>query len=160
MNSYTKITLSYLAFGFIWVLVTDITTLELAPTIKIIAIIEVIKGWVYVFLSAWLIYYLTKQSLVRYRAVQEEKLKIYQTTIGGVHHILLNYLNQMQLVTMEAEKLSNFNREILAISNAISQEAVAALTRLGEIEKISVESIESVAYANVKNQEYSSQTQH
>ena len=33
MNSYTKITLSYLAFGFLWVLVTDITTLELAPTV-------------------------------------------------------------------------------------------------------------------------------
>lgn len=150
MTSYWKITLAYLTFGLLWVLLTDIATLELASTVSMIAIIEVAKGWLYVFLSTGLIYYLTKKAFLLYSAANDEKFKVYQTTIGGVHHILLNYLNQMQLVTMEAEKVSTFNKDILALSNTISNEAVAALTRLGEIEKVSIENIESIAFGNVK----------
>ncbi|WP_200271482.1 hypothetical protein [Luteolibacter pohnpeiensis] len=150
MKTYWKITLTYLIFGISWILITDLIAFGFSPDNKMFALVEVLKGWFYVFLSAAVIFYLTRNAFFKQAAAHEEKFAIYQNTIRGVHHIFLNYLNQMQLMTLEAERFPDFDSEALELSKSASAEAAEELMKLGEIEKISPENIESFVFRKME----------
>jgi hypothetical protein len=150
MKAYWKIALAYLAFGLVWILASDLILLKSSTKASTMAVIEIAKGWFYVSLSTLVIYFVAKRAFRREAAAHEEKLAVYQKTIGSVHHIFLNYLNQMQLVTMEAERFEDFDKETLELSKSISEEAAASLVRLGEIENVSIDGIHSAAFTGDK----------
>ncbi|MET0263652.1 MAG: hypothetical protein ABW223_12185, partial [Rariglobus sp.] len=85
-------------------------------------------------------------------AANKEKVAIFHATIGGAHHVLLNYLNQMQLVTMEAERVDGFDKDILDLSKSLSDEAACELKHIGELKNISSESIDSEFYRALRKQ--------
>lgn len=141
--------LLYLAFGIVWILSSDVLTMVMAQSIESIALVQIIKGWCYVLLSAVLIFYLCRQAYIKQQAAAYEKLKAHRTTISGVQHIVFNYLNQMQLVTMEAEKCEDFDPELIELTKKLSKNATEELNKLSEIEEICPEKIESVLYADI-----------
>lgn len=149
MQPYQKITLSYLTFGIIWILVTDTVAYFYTHQIQAFAMVELIKGWFYVLLSAAVIFYLTREAFRHQDEASREKAEIFHSTISGTHHVLMNYLNQMQLVTLEAERVEGFDKDILKLSQTLSQEAASELRRMGEIQDISSEAINSQVFRNM-----------
>jgi len=135
-------------FGIIWILVTDTAAYFYIHQMQAFAMVELVKGWFYVLLSAVVIFYLTRETFRQQDAAVREKTEIFHATISGAHHVLLNYLNQMQLVTLEAERVEGFDKEILKLSKTLSEEASSELRRIGEIRDISSESITSEVFRN------------
>lgn len=69
-------------------------------------------------------------------AIEVEKAKIYKAMIFSVHHVMNNFLNQMQFFKMTAEASPGFDTEILALYDAVINEALTQIQALGAIEKI------------------------
>jgi hypothetical protein len=148
MKPYWRLTLTYLAFGLAWIFFSDRAGEFLAGgNVQALTLLQTIKGWLFVILSATLIYCLNRQAFLDLETEQRERFAMFRKTIEGSHHILLNYLNQMQLVTMEAEKCKDFAPGTLRLAQEVSDEASAALVRLGEAEILTSEHIDAVLYS-------------
>lgn len=150
MKSYLRITLSYLVFGVLWIFASDRLVELIAGDLRDVAYFQTLKGLTFVMLSALLISTLTRETLRKLREHQQEKDAIFHKTLEGSHHILLNYLNSMQLVTMEAEDCPGFSRETLKIAREASQQAEVELKRLNTITTITTEQIDSTIYRDLR----------
>lgn len=147
MKPYWRLTLAYLAFGLAWIFLSDQLGVFLAGgNIQALTHLQTLKGWGFVAASALLIFCLTRRAFHSLEREQRERLAMFRKTVEGSHHILLNYLNQMQLVTMEAEKCATFDPATLGLAHEVSEEAAAALRRLGEAEILTSEHLHSILY--------------
>lgn len=79
----------------------------------------------------------------RHKKVELEKIKIYRAMMASTHHILNNFLNQMQLFKMTADRTPGFSPEVLALYEQIIDEASTQIEALGNITSISEASIEN-----------------
>lgn len=79
----------------------------------------------------------------RLSKINNEKIKIYQAMLTSTHHILNNFLNQMQLIKMAAEETDGFDPEVLILYDQIIRNASAQIRALSNIDKIDETSIES-----------------
>ena len=77
----------------------------------------------------------------RNQKVEREKVKVYQAMIASAHHILNNFLNQMQLFKITAENTPGFDKDILAMYDMIMKEASDQIKELSSISEISETSI-------------------
>ena len=70
-----KISLIYLLIGSLWILFSDLLLLGLGTTPHVLAILEIFKGWFYVFATTGLLYVLIKRGM---RALQlsEERYRL------------------------------------------------------------------------------------
>lgn len=150
MRLYQKVTLSYLSFGILWILVTDIIAFMATPHWHAFAVVGLIKGWFYVLVSATVIFFLTRAAYRQHEQATREKYEVYRSTMSGAHHVLMNYLNQMQLVTLEAESKKDFDPEILQLSKSLSEQAAFELKRMGEIKDITPDAIDDVVYQDLR----------
>lgn len=80
----------------------------------------------------------------RARKVEREKMKIYKAMLSSTHHILNNFLNQMQLFKMTAEDTSNFDPEVLSIYDVVIADAKTQIENLSNISDIDELSIHKV----------------
>ena len=152
MKPYWKVTLWYVGFGILWIFLSDKAIEAFSPNTQILTFLQTVKGWFYVLISGLLIFYLTKKAFDEHLTKDREKFSVFRKTIEGVHHILLNYLNQMQLVTMEAERSKDFDKEIITLSKDLSEKATEELMKLNEIDPITSDHIDSVVYRDLKKQ--------
>ena len=150
MKPYWKVTLWYLGFGVLWIFLSDRITAAHAGNIESLTKLQTVKGWCFVLVSGLFIFHLTKRSFNEALAKDRENHSVFKKTVEGVYHILRNYLNQMQLVTMEAERCNDFDKEIVAMSKDISEQALGELQKLDEIDTITPDRIESVVYGDMR----------
>lgn len=73
--------------------------------------------------------------------IELEKIKIYKAMLASTHHILNNFLNQMQLFKMTAESTPDFDPEVLSLYDHIIKEATTQIDALGSIAEIDEASI-------------------
>lgn len=146
MKPYLFIPLCYLAFGFAWILLTDHYYASKIHDVEVLTAYQNIKGYLFVGLSGLLLYFLTRWAYREMKRKDEATMQVFKRTVAGAHHILRNYLNQMQVVTLEAEEYRDFNRETLATAKEISREAEVELEHLAKLEEVSPEQVDSVIY--------------
>lgn len=77
----------------------------------------------------------------RKKRVEIEKYKIYRSMLNSLHHILNNFLNQAQIVRLEAENSSDFDKEVIELYDQIIDEAKELTQSLEDVHKISEETI-------------------
>jgi len=145
MKPYWKITLWYLLFGVLWILLTDTLLMVLIPDSRHLTIVQSLKGCLYVLLSALFIWQITKSAFQEQEARERERNKVFMETVKASNHILRNYLNQMQLVTEEAEKCHAFDKDTVKLAHSISKAAETQLAKLGRISEISPDEIRLAA---------------
>lgn len=150
MKPYLRVTLIYAVFGVLWIFFSDQLVHILADTVAGLTHLQTVKGWVFIGLSSLLVFTITRQACLAQARTDAEKLAVFNKTVEGSYHILLNYLNQMQLVTMEAERCGGFDREVLKLGQSASDEATAELGKLGEIRTITAEKIDAVIYEKLR----------
>ncbi len=73
--------------------------------------------------------------------IEQEKVKIYKAMLSSSHHILKNFLNQMQLFKFTAENTPDFDAETLALYDVVIEDTLTQLDALGSISKIDEASI-------------------
>jgi hypothetical protein len=78
--------------------------------------------------------------------IQYEKCMIFHSTVTAMHHILNNFLNQMQLFKIEASENKAFDKEILELYDEVIHEASEQIQRLSEIKVPTEELIKEAVY--------------
>lgn len=73
--------------------------------------------------------------------IKFEKIKIYEAMMSSTHHILNNFINQILLFKITADKTPGFNPKVLALYDQIHKEATSQIQALGNISKIDEKSI-------------------
>jgi hypothetical protein len=133
MKAYIYIPSCYLIFGLGWIFFSDLLLASVSGEPEQIIIAQIIKGCFFVLTSAVLIYFLARHAAKKLEEKERKRRQELQTLLGGVHHILLNYLNQMQLVSLEAERCEGFDQETVALARKLSAEASTELQKLSQL---------------------------
>jgi len=76
------------------------------------------------------------------RKVEAEKVKVYKAMASSTHHILNNFLHQMQLFKMTADNTPGFDPRILQLYNTIINEATQQIEALSSISEINETAIQ------------------
>ena len=152
MKPHWTVPAGYLVFGALWILLTDHLLEVLAPGREVISDLQTTKGLVFVLLSTVLIYVLTRRANAQREAAAAEKFAVFQKTVEGAHHILLNYVNQMQILTIAAEQCPEFDPSALETAEHVSGQVVGALARLNRIAHLNVTSdeIDAAIYEDLR----------
>lgn len=152
MQAYLKVSLIYLILGCLYIVISDWLVSQMAMgDIAYLTDLQTTKGWFFVFLSTLLIGYLTRRAWMKDEQAAREKREVFHKTINGSCHILLNYLNQMQLVTLEAQRSRDFDKRLLATAQRISKEASEELYALQKIKFDHPIEIENFVYRRFRN---------
>jgi hypothetical protein len=146
MKPYHSIVLTYLTFGAVWIITTDFYLHYHYDEPIAFTLSQVAKGILFVILSTLLIFVIAKRAFENHEAAKRERTQLFIETIHASNHILRNYLNQMQLVTLEAERCETFNPDTLKIAKDISAQAESELHKLSQIELVSPEKIAETTY--------------
>ena len=137
MRPYLATTLAYLLFSVLWILLSDHAVAVLVSDPAEMLRVQSAKGIVFVLLSAGLIFHVSRRLHDRELEREAEKARLYRDTMGAVHHIVRNYLNQMQLVTLHAEETPDFDAETLALAHRATQRTEDELAGLSSIDDLS-----------------------
>ncbi len=86
--------------------------------------------------------------IIRRRAANNEKVRMYKTMVHASNHVLRTCLNQMLLVKMSAEETPNFDSRVIALFDEIVASANSQLDALGKLEDINEKAIWEAIYAN------------
>lgn len=73
--------------------------------------------------------------------IEHEKLLIYKAMLSSSHHVLNNFLNQMQLFKITAEETPDFDPDILKLYSVILKKASEQIDSMSNITNIDEESI-------------------
>jgi len=133
LKAYLKITLAYLLFGLLWIAFTDKAILHLTDELTLATWMQFGKGSLFVVLSSLLIFFLTKRGFEAVYQMQRTRQEEIRRTVKEANHIMLNYLNQMQLVTLEAERCKEFDRETLQLAMDVTEDAREEIEKLGQL---------------------------
>jgi len=72
---------------------------------------------------------------------------IHQAMISASNHILNNFLNQVQMVKIEAERSQDFDKRYIQIYSDAFEESIDLINRLSSINEITSEAIEESVYS-------------
>jgi hypothetical protein len=149
MKTHCKITLLYLILGFAWILATDYLVAAFTEDPLYLTLLQSKKGLIFVCLSALVLFFLGRREIKMAEAEERRRFEVFQSTVGGAHHILGNYLNQMNLVTLKAQRCQGFDREVLSIAKEITDDAKRELYHLGELKSINPMDIDDRVYRRI-----------
>jgi len=148
MGKY-KFTLAGLAVAFVVYFITIIFNVDLFETvIKFLDTFEKYEVDEFIIprslLSIFALIDLFRRQ--RLQKIEIEKTKIYKAMLSSTHHILNNFLNQMQLFRITAEDTPGFDPKVLSLYEVVIKDASTQIEALGGITSIDEASIhESVA---------------
>lgn len=149
MKPYFTTTLAYLAFGCAWILLSDRAVEIFLQDPAAVARAQSLKGLVFVALSSLLILNVSRQLHLRDQQREAEKARLYRQTMQAVQHVLRNFLNQIQVVTLEAEDTPDFDPETLDLAQRTICEAEESIAELSALQDLSERSLEGFVAANL-----------
>ena len=72
---------------------------------------------------------------------EQERITIYTAMLSSAHHILNNFLNQMQIVKITADDTPGFDKKVLDLYDTIMQDAKKQIQELSNLTEITEETI-------------------
>lgn len=141
-----KITFIYAVFGILWIFLSDRALELVVRDPSVMTQIQTVKGWIFIAITSLLLFYLVNREQARIKTKEQEKQTIFKATTQAMHHILLNFLNQMQLFEIEAKDSKDFNKETLSLYDGVINEAKEQIENLSSITELTKEEIEKTVY--------------
>ena len=87
----------------------------------------------------WLPKLIEHEELIRNKLkIQEERLRVYSATMRTVHDIVNNFLNNLQVFQLEAEKTNALDPESLELMDSIIQQTATKLKNMGKLDSTDV----------------------
>ena len=80
--------------------------------------------------------------------IKEERLRVFSVTMRTVQDIVNNFLNNLQLFRLEAEKKNALDPESLELMESIIQDTATKLRKLGKLDSIEVKQMVHSTGAN------------
>lgn len=149
MKPYLTTTLSYLTFGVVWILLSDHLVQILFRDPQTISSVQSMKGLLFVALSTLLIFQVSRRLHLREEQRDAEKTELYGHTMQAVQHVLRNFLNQMQVVTIEAEETEDFDPEALRIAQETIQRTEDSIAELAGLRELSPASLRAFIHSSL-----------
>lgn len=75
ISSSFKITLTYLTFGVLWIYVSDTLTNVIFQTIEDVQLVQFLKGWMFILISALILYFLSKKLFSSLQEAKDEAIE-------------------------------------------------------------------------------------
>lgn len=147
LEPHTKITLYYVLFGAAWIFGSDTALAALVRQPAFLSFLQTIKGWIFILVTAVFLYVMILRSGAALREREQEKKRIYDATLSAMHHILNNFLNQMMLFRVEAEKTPDFDPEILGYYDEVIGDAQNRIARLESVAEVTAEAIRGAVFS-------------
>jgi ferritin-like metal-binding protein YciE len=72
-------------------------------------------------------------------------VSFYHSTLRAAHHVVNNFLNQVQLFQFEAERLPDFDPELRVLYGQVLEETAAQLRQLERVTELTEENILNAA---------------
>jgi len=104
------------------------------------------KGWIFVFATTLLLYFLVSTDYKKLLAREREKREIFDATMAAVQHILNNFLNNMLLFKMAAEDSNDFDKETLDLYDDVIHEAETQIKVLSSTQELTAKQIHQSIY--------------
>ncbi|MDQ8205319.1 hypothetical protein QEH54_20055 [Pelagicoccus sp. SDUM812003] len=139
---YVRVALVYLVLGVLWIAGSDWLVAAIAPNKAVLNYLQTIKGWLFVIASTLLLYFLMRRAFRDLKRSEMAKREIFRSTVRASDHIVLNYINQMQLVTLEADRVEGFDSSVRDLAHRITRETVEEIQRLEALEAKGADEIE------------------
>jgi len=79
-------------------------------------------------------------------ALEEEKRRIFQSTVAASQHVLNNFLNNMLYFQLQARESRALDEKTLDLFDQVTHNAAGQLKELGEISVISEKNIRDTVY--------------
>jgi len=84
----------------------------------------------------------TRQLLAR----EEETRKIYLATVTATQHVMNNFLNQMQIFRLEADKKNCLDEEAAALLDSLIRESAGQIQQLASVRELTEENIKKSVF--------------
>jgi hypothetical protein len=84
----------------------------------------------------------TRQLLAR----EEETRKIYLATVTATQHVMNNFLNQMQIFRLEAEKKNRLNDGAAVLLDQLIRESAGQIQQLASVKELTEENIKKSVF--------------
>ena len=141
-----KTTLVYTLFGLLWIFFSDRVLAWLVADPQTMTRLQTGKGFVYVAVTALLLYTLMRRDYARLIAEQEKKRRLYGATMRAVQHILHNFLQNMSFFRHLADDTHGFQPEVIDLYDQVIVTTRDEIAKLSAIEEPSEEAILRTVY--------------
>jgi hypothetical protein len=141
-----KVSLIYAIFGILWIFLSDRLLEWLISDVAMLSLIQTMKGWIFVFATTLLLYFLVSTDYKKLLAREREKREIFDATMAAVQHILNNFLNNMLLFKMAAEDSNDFDKETLDLYDDVIHEAETQIKVLSSTQELTAKQIHQSIY--------------
>jgi diguanylate cyclase (GGDEF)-like protein/PAS domain S-box-containing protein len=98
-----KISMIYMTIGILWILMSDKLLNLFVKEFHIFKALQLYKGWIYVFITGGIFFYIVKRALQLYKCTIDKLLYGYEQ-LSTVHEELLATNEELQLQNEEVEK--------------------------------------------------------
>ncbi|HEY9848221.1 MAG TPA: EAL domain-containing protein [Leptolyngbyaceae cyanobacterium] len=85
-----KVIFLYAFLGGLWILCSDSLLNLLVNEKNLLTYLQVVKGWAFIFTSAWLLYFSTARIRSQYYAIEQEYYNTLDNIIEGIYQVLPN----------------------------------------------------------------------
>jgi len=141
-----RTTLIYGFFGLCWIVFSDRLLAALSDDPHLLSHLQSLKGMAYVVITSFLLYVLMRRDYARIVAQEEEKRRLFVTTMRAVQHILNNFLQSMSLFALEAKSTPGFRPEAIELFDKVIFSTRDEIVKLSSIEQPSEEEIQRTVY--------------
>lgn len=139
-------TLIYGVFGTLWILFSDRLLETMINDLHLLSRLQTYKGTAYVVITSLLLYLLMNRDYQRILAEQEERRRIFYTTMRAVQHILNNFLQNMSLFRHEAKATSGFRPEVVTLYEQVIDATSNEIIKLSSLDEPSSAEIHRTVY--------------
>jgi hypothetical protein len=146
LKPYQKITLIYFIVGASWIFFSDRFFASVTSPSAYISYVQTYKGWFYVLTTALLLFYMTRKMYNNLKEREEEKIKVFYTTMRAVHHILNNFLQKMMYFRLDKIENDLLSEEEQIQYDEMIRATTEQIKKLGEITSINPDEIEKTVY--------------
>ncbi|MCX7874924.1 MAG: hypothetical protein N2321_02015 [Melioribacteraceae bacterium] len=148
MKPHYKITIIYFTISFAWIFFSDKLVDSLSLSTDKLTLLQTYKGWFFVFVTSILLFYLIRKAQNDLIKEEEKKYLLFKTTMKGVHHILNNFLNRMNLFKEIANESNAVDKKTIELFDKVIFETAEELKKLSDIDNPTDEKIKKAIYNN------------
>lgn len=118
-----RIACLYALFGVLWIIITDSITASISKEADVITELQTYKGWFFIFLTTFLVFYLSHKALMEQAALRESEKK-YSSLLEKFRIIFENAVDGILVADAETKKFIMGNPAINRILGYSPEEIV------------------------------------
>ncbi len=143
---YCYIPAIYFVVSILYIYTSDKALLLLMHDENLLSVVSMSKGFIFVSITAILLYYLIKRALEKEVSKEKEKQRFLIANVGAMNHIMAKFVSKMAIIRSYAERRNDFDTDVLRLFDEIVTETKLEINRISEIENLSDSAIYEIIH--------------